>query len=128
VSRFSTSSWVLGLATGWAITAVAFVSPAPSLTITHHGVASWYGAWHTGRPMANGERYNPDAMTAASYAWPLGTVVRVSAGDNSVVVTITDRGPDKRLGRLIDLSPAAFGKLAPLDQGLVGVTAVEVVK
>jgi len=47
-----------------------------------------------------------------------------------VVVKITDRGPAERfvrLGRIIDLSSAAFKRLAPLEQGLVDVK-LEIVK
>ena len=87
--------------------------------------ASWYGEDHRGKPMANGRPFNPDALTAASWFYPLGTRVRVIAGHSSVVVTITDRGPAKRLvrrGRMIDLSAAAFRQLARPELGLITVT------
>ena len=63
------------------------------------------------------------ALFAASYQWPLGTRLRVTNPDNgaSVVVTVKDRGPNKRLGRLIDLGKLAFGLIAPLSQGVVNV-------
>jgi len=81
--------------------------------------------------MANGRRFNPDKLTAASWFYPLGTRVRVtltspSAPQRSVLVTITDRGPAKefvRDGRIIDLSHASFRKLAPPHLGLVAVVA-----
>jgi len=41
-----------------------------------------------------------------------------------VIVTVTDRGPAKRLynkGRRLDLSRAAFQKLSPLSAGLIRV-------
>ena len=80
--------------------------------------------------MANGKPFNPDKLTAASWFYPLGTRVRVTIrspeiGQRSVMVTITDRGPAKRLveqGRVIDLGFAAFQKLAEPDLGLVEVT------
>lgn len=87
--------------------------------------ASWYGEEHRGKLMANGRRFNPDALTAASWFYPLGTRVRVTSADSSVVVIITDRGPAKRLvkqGRVIDLSAAAFRRLAGPELGLVEVT------
>ena len=93
-----------------------------------NGVASWYGEAHRGKPMADGKKFNPDKLTAASWDYPLGTRVRVRISDEprrSVVVTITDRGPAKRLvreGRVIDLTYAAFKQLAPPDVGLVSVT------
>src|ERR1044071_4480086 len=94
------------------------------------GVASWYGEDHRGRLMANGRRFNPDKLTAASWFYPLGTKVRVtlnSANHNprSVLVTITDRGPAKELvrdGRIIDLTHAAFKRLGHPAIGLVAVT------
>jgi rare lipoprotein A len=88
-------------------------------------VASWYGEEHRGLPMANGKPFDPDALTAASWFYPLGTYVVVTHDDRSVVVRITDRGPAKRLvaqGRKIDLSHAAFAKLADPDLGLIAVT------
>jgi rare lipoprotein A len=87
--------------------------------------ASWYGEEHRGLPMANGKPFNPDKLTAASWFYPLGTRVVVTHDDRSVVVEITDRGPAKRLvkqGRKIDLSRAAFAKLADPDLGLIEVT------
>jgi rare lipoprotein A len=87
--------------------------------------ASWYGEDHRGFPMANGERFNPDKFTAASWFFPLGTRVVVTHAGRSVVVEITDRGPAKHLvrdGRKIDLSRAAFARLANLDRGLISVS------
>jgi len=94
------------------------------------GVASWYGEDHRGRLMANGKRFNPDRLTAASWFYPLGTKVRVtlkteSGITRSVLVTITDRGPSKDLvrdGRIIDLTHAAFRRLGRPARGLIPVT------
>jgi rare lipoprotein A len=93
------------------------------------GLASWYGEELRGKLMANGRRFDPDKLTAASWFYPLGTRVRVTIHSpefetRSVLVTITDRGPAKRLveqGRVIDLGRAAFRKLAEPDLGLVEV-------
>ena len=50
----------------------------------------------------------------------IGQRVNVPAkADRSVIVTVTDRGPNKRLHRLIDLSAAAFNEIHPADNGLV---------
>jgi rare lipoprotein A len=65
------------------------------------------------------------AMTAASWSYPLGTRVRVTAGGQSVVVTVTDRGPARRLHRVIDLSKASFARLAPTRQGIIKRVCVE---
>ena len=105
------------------------VAAAPAPTSTMMGLASWYGEEHRGKPMANGDPFDPDKLTAASWFYPLGTRVRVSVDDSSrparsVLVTITDRGPSRRLvraGRIIDLSRAAFARLAPPESGLLSV-------
>jgi rare lipoprotein A len=118
--------WAAWLAIG-AGTAWAGAPPA-------EGTASWYGEAHRGKVMANGKRFNPDKLTAASWFYPLGAKVRVTVDANSqsarsVVVTITDRGPAKELvrdGRIIDLAHAAFKRLAPPDTGLVAVTIAPV--
>jgi peptidoglycan lytic transglycosylase len=90
-------------------------------------VASWYGEAHRGKLMANGRRFNPERLTAASWFYALGTKVRVTSStrcNRSVIVTITDRGPARELvhdGRGIDLSHAAFTRLAAPEAGLVAV-------
>ena len=109
-----------------AVCSCALASSPPSM----QGVASWYGEAHRGRLMANGKKFNPDKLTAASWFYPLGTQVRVTANSGSrnarsVLVTITDRGPAHELvraGRVIDLGHAAFKQLAHPDVGLVRVT------
>jgi rare lipoprotein A len=98
-------------------------------SVPHTGLASWYGEAHRGKLMANGQPFDPDKLTAASWFYPLGTRVRVTIHSpefetRSVLVTITDRGPAKRLvqqGRVIDLGRAAFQKIAAPDLGLVEV-------
>ena len=88
-------------------------------------VASWYGEKHRGFLMANGQRFDPDKCTAASWLYELGTKVIVTHENRSVIVEITDRGPARLLvqeGRKIDLSRAAFAKLADLGLGLIDVT------
>jgi rare lipoprotein A len=104
-----------------ALGGVALAGPAQS------GSASWYGEEHRGKLMADGRPFDPDKLTAASWYYPLGTKVRVSAAGstNYVEVTITDRGPSRkhvRLGRIIDLSKAAFARLTSPDKGIISVT------
>ncbi len=85
------------------------------------GIASYYGK--KGELTASGERLNPSAFTAAHKTLPFGTVVQVVSLENPrrrVVVRINDRGPYVR-GRILDLTPAAFKRLAPLKQGVVRV-------
>ena len=91
--------------------------------IHYTGTASWYGAQHQGRKMANGKPFDRRKLTAASWFFSLGTTLRVVNVKNgqSVVVTITDRGPNHRLNRLIDLSEAAAEHLNYIGQGLTQV-------
>ncbi len=81
------------------------------------GIASYYGDAHHGRLMANGRPFNMHAMTAAMWGPAFGTKYRVTYKGKSVVVTITDRGPDKRLGRIIDLSKAAARQIGLIGPG-----------
>lgn len=87
------------------------------------GIASWYGSELEGRPTASGEPFDPAALTAASWDFPLGTLLEVTntATGEQVVVRVNDRGPARRLDRLIDLSRASFERIAHLDQGLIQV-------
>jgi rare lipoprotein A len=73
--------------------------------------------------MANGQRFDRRKLTAASWYFPLGTSLRVVNLTNgeSVVVTITDRGPNLRLHRILDLSEAAAVNLDYIEEGLTTV-------
>jgi rare lipoprotein A len=80
--------------------------------------------------MADGQPFDPDKLTAASWFYPLGTKIHVAAAGstNTVEVTVTDRGPSKALvsrGRILDLSRAAFERLADPDRGVIQVTIQE---
>lgn len=87
------------------------------------GKAAFYGEGYRGARMANGERFDPDRRTCASFDYALGTVLRVEClrTGRSVVVVVTDRGPAVRLGRLIDLSERAFAMIAPTKWGVIEV-------
>jgi len=91
--------------------------------VQYVGTASWYGEQHQGRKMANGQRFDRHKLTAASWYFPLGTTLRVVnlKNEQSVVVTVTDRGPNLRLNRILDLSEAAAKRLGYVDQGLTSV-------
>lgn len=84
--------------------------------------ATYYHPSLAGRIKANGRPYNPNAMTAASNHYRLGTKVKVinRRTGKSVIVTITDRCGNCS----IDLSRAAFSRIAPLKQGRVAVKIV----
>jgi rare lipoprotein A len=87
------------------------------------GMASWYGISRQGRKMANGKPFDRRALTAASWYFPLGTIIHVinPANGRTVTVTVTDRGPNPHLHRIIDLSEAAAEQLGYVDQGLTQV-------
>jgi rare lipoprotein A len=79
------------------------------------GEASWYGYELYGNRTANGEKFDPEGITAAHPKLPFGTKVKVvldhpKFSPNEVTVRINDRGPYKD-GRIIDLSLAAAQKL-----------------
>lgn len=89
---------------------------------TQRGAASYYADSFAGRLTANGERYDPNAYTAAHRTLPFGSVVRVvyeKTGD-WVLVRINDRGPYAK-GRIIDLSRKAATRLSMLRDGVVRV-------
>jgi len=88
---------------------------------THTCIASWYGEKYRGRLTASGSIFNPEELVAAHKTLPFGTRLLVENGPNNVFVTITDRGPFIR-GRELDLSRAAFERLAQKEAGLIQVT------
>ncbi len=81
--------------------------------------ASNYGE---GQMTANGEVFNPSALTAAHKTLPFNTMVKVTnaANGKSVIVRINDRGPYVS-GRCLDLSIAAFSSIASLSSGVITV-------
>jgi rare lipoprotein A len=87
------------------------------------GEASYYGAELAGNRTASGERFNPNAMTAAHRTLPLGTKLRVTnkANGKSVLVRINDRGPFVG-NRLIDLSLGAAREIGMVRAGKARVT------
>ncbi|GLZ13717.1 hypothetical protein Acsp04_39520 [Actinomadura sp. NBRC 104425] len=79
--------------------------------------ASYYSQ---GQTTASGERFDPDALTAAHRTLPMGTRVRVINKYNgrSVTVRINDRGPFVG-GRCLDLSRAAMAKVGGTGSGVI---------
>ncbi len=86
------------------------------------GTASYYGAAHRGRQTANGERFDPSALTAAHRTLPFGTCLRVEnlRNQRSVEVRVNDRGPFVK-GRIVDVSEAAARQLDFLREGIARV-------
>lgn len=79
-------------------------------------VASYYGREFEGRPMASGEPFDADDLTAAHKSLPFGTKLGVAYGDEYVRVTVTDRGPYVA-GRDLDLSLAAAREIGLIGPG-----------
>lgn len=81
--------------------------------------ASYY--WQ-GQMTATGERFNPNAMTAAHKTFKFGTKVKVTNPSNgkTVVVRINDRGP-YIAGRCLDLSRAAMQAIGGTSAGVITV-------
>ena len=85
---------------------------------------TWYGEAHRGKLMANGRPFNPDALTAASWNYPLGSKLRLVYGSKSVLVEVTDRGGARarlQFGKVVDLSHAAFARLEKPSVGSIRV-------
>jgi rare lipoprotein A len=113
------------LATGPGVTTGAGVG-APiqgPLPVYQAGLATWYGQSFAGKKTSNGERFDPQAMTAAHRKLPFGTWVevrRVETG-SAVRVRINDRGPWGDPRRVIDLSQHAAELLGFSQVGFVKV-------
>ena len=87
------------------------------------GVATWYGGGFHGSRMSDGTPYDMhDATTAACNVYPLGTLLRVTHQQTGeyIIVRVTDHGAF-RSPIVVDLSYAAFGKLAPHSRGVIPV-------
>ena len=84
------------------------------------GRVSLYGADFAGKTTANGETFDPEALTMAHRTLPFGTRVRVTNLENqrSVVVTVNDRGPFV-VGRIADLSLAAAQRIGMVASGVI---------
>ena len=80
-------------------------SPKEEFRKVETGVASWYGPNFHGKPTANGEVFDQNALTAAHRTLQIPSLVRVTNLDNgrSLILRVNDRGPFSR-GRVLDVS------------------------
>jgi rare lipoprotein A len=85
-------------------------------------ITSYYSGKLNGRKTSSGAVLDNQKYTAAHRSLPFGTKVRLTNPQNkqSVVVEINDRGPFSKV-KEIDITQAAFKKLAPLGVGLLRV-------
>lgn len=82
--------------------------------------ASYYHDKHNGRKTASGELFSNNKLTAAHKTLKLGTLLEVTntLTNKSVIVRVNDRGPFIR-GRDLDISKAAFKKIASISAGVI---------
>jgi rare lipoprotein A len=96
--------------------------PANQPNYDETGLASWYGQQSGYRTTADGERFDPNAATAAHRTLPLPCVVEVTNLDNgrTVRLRVNDRGPFAR-GRILDVSRRGAQELGFLGKGMARV-------
>ncbi len=101
------------------------VSPLP-VTGGNIGEASWYDYDY---PKGSGNWITKHKFVAASRDFKRGSMVRVTrlSDGKYIDVKITDYGPKKETGRIIDLGSLAFEQLQNLSRGTVMVS-VKLVK
>ena len=93
-------------------------TPTTEKAVERKCVASWYGDKYRGKLMANGQPFDPAALTVAHKTLPFGTRVRFQLGPRTIIATVTDRGPFVA-GSEFALSSGAFARLAQLEDGLI---------
>ena len=96
--------------------------------VVRSGKASWYSQKSPGinKRTASNEVFDDSELTCAMWNVPFHQWVKVTnkANGKFVIVRVNDRGPHRRYvkrGRIIDLSQAAFKKIAPLKKGLIDI-------
>jgi rare lipoprotein A len=92
---------------------------ATSDCVQQEVVAGWYGKYHQGRPMANGQRFDMHSATIAHREMPIGTKVELEnpvTGEKATAV-VADRGPFLP-GRDVDLSYSLAKRLSLAKQGV----------
>jgi rare lipoprotein A (peptidoglycan hydrolase) len=98
--------------------------------------ASWYseaslkkeGTWRISHGIqANGKPFDETKLTCATRLFPLGTNIKIvnRVNGRSVIVKVTDRIGKRFAKTRIDLSKAAFQKIASLNQGVINIEVVE---
>lgn len=107
-----------GMATAQGTPAPASAPATTAAASADGGIAAFYNSRFHGRKTACKDRYNQNAMTAASNAFACGAKVKVTNLKNSksVVVRINDKMPVAS-PRVIDLSRAAAKKLGFIRAG-----------
>ena len=125
----------------WTMAWMFLMSPAeapaeapalPVEPIPLQGIASWYSRYDRGvqSKTANGEKFNDLYATCASWHYPFGTYLKVTnvRSGKSVVVRVNDRGPKRKLNRVVDLTKGSFQMIAHPKYGVAKVSVQPVKK
>jgi len=117
------------------ITLILYISLITCVAQAQTGTASYYTVESckkegTSGIMANGKELDDNAKTVASWDYKFGTVLLVKNLENgkTVRVMVSDRGPARRLyrmGRIVDLSRAAFSAIADPRKGVIRIEIKE---
>jgi rare lipoprotein A len=100
------------------------IPPAPLVgPVIQTGLATWYGPGFEGNRTKCGQIFHASDLTASSNDLPCGTVIQVSnvRTGTSIVVTVDDTGGFQH-PNILDLSRAAFDRLASADGGVIEVS------
>ncbi len=119
--------WVVGEARAEGRALNAPLSVVDSSPAVLRGKATYYSSRYIGRTMANGRIYRGNSYSCACWWFPLGSLLEIRAGQRSVFVINTDRGPAwwavQQNGAVIDLPPIVYQNLF---QGIALDRSVEV--
>ena len=94
------------------------------------GLCVYYNDKFQGHPVASGEKYDKEALTAAHKTFPFGTMVKVTNLKNSksVVVRVNDRGPHGgSKAKIIEITSRAAKEIDMIKEGKAEVQ-IEVVE
>lgn len=96
--------------------------PAEDPDYDEVGQASWYGEGFHGKPTANGEIFDMQALVAAHPTLPMPSYVLVTNQRNgrTIMLRVNNRGPYSP-GRIIDVSHEAARMLGFADKGVTDV-------
>ena len=94
------------------------------------GICVYYNDKFQGHPVASGEKYDKEALTAAHKTLPFGTMVKVThlKNNKSVVVRVNDRGPHGgSKAKIIEITSRAAKEIDMIKEGKAEVQ-IEVVE
>ena len=101
-------------------TAQAPTAPAGASSLPMKGICVYYSDKLQGHVVANGEKYDKEALTAAHKKLPFDTMVKVTnlRNNKSVVVRINDRHPHGgSKGKIIEITSRAAKEIDMIQEG-----------